>query len=95
MSGNMMTERQIVDLVLDQMTQKKTDAEIASALVSAGMAAADAANVIACVRMGFQAGTVAVVTNGISAQDGRMNNNPIFTIAFKKGKVACPHSMYQ
>lgn len=83
-----MNEKQIVGSVLDQMTQKKTDSEITSGLVSIGVPEADACKVIECVRIGFRAGTSSVVTGGLSDQEIPFGENPIFDLAFKRGKAA-------
>ena len=83
-----MNGRHIVDSVLEQIIQKMTNAQITSRLVSMGVPETDAGKVIECVRIGFKAGTASVVTGGMSDQGIRLGENPIFDLAFKRGKAA-------
>lgn len=84
----MVAEEQIVDLVLGQLAQKKSDSEIRTVLGLTGVPDADTSSVVDCVRKGYQAGTIAVVTGGISAQEMCPGQNLLFDMAFKRGKAA-------
>ncbi len=88
LAPSVMNAEQIVDSVLKQITQKRADADITSDLVSMGVPESDAGKVIESVRVGFKAGTLSVVTGGMSDQKIPFGENPLFDIAFKGGQAA-------
>ncbi len=85
---NSVSAKQAVDIVLRARKIKATDEEIRQQLANLGVPVRDTISVIDATTKGFQAGVVAIVTGGLSAKEIRVGENPVFDVAFKRGKAA-------
>ena len=62
--------------------------ELVLSVVDLGAAPKDALSILEAINQGFKAGTLAVVTGGLSAEGHAPGQNVFFDLAFRKGKAA-------
>ena len=80
--------RRIVDMVLSVNQREVSVGELSRKIVDFGADPKDAPSILEAINSGFKAGTVAVITEGLSAADYTPGANPFFDLAFRKGKAA-------
>ncbi len=80
--------RQIVTMVLNTNQNDVSPGDLARKVVDLGADPKDAPSILEAINTGFKAGTVAVVTGGLSAEGYAPGQNPFFDLAFRKGKAA-------
>jgi hypothetical protein len=79
---------QIVMMVLNTNQNEVSPGDLSRKIVDLGVDPKDAPSILDAINTGFKAGTLAVVTGGMSAEGYAPGQNPFFDLAFRKGKAA-------